>query len=41
MPAWIVGAQYILYLGENYYKDYPDVSTRAPEIRLYISWLAE
>jgi len=36
-----IGAQYILYLGENYYKDYPDVSTRAPEIRLYISWSAD
>jgi hypothetical protein len=36
-----VGLKYILYLGENLYERHPDTSTRDPEIRLYLSWLAD
>jgi hypothetical protein len=32
------GIDYVLYLAERDYKDYPDVSSRAPEIRLYFMW---
>ena len=31
------GAQYILYLAENDYKDLPDTSKRSPELRLFFS----
>ena len=31
-----VGAEYILYLSESVYRDYPDVSERLPEARIYL-----
>jgi hypothetical protein len=33
-----VGVEYALYNKESDYKDYPDVSTRLPELRLYLLW---
>lgn len=30
--------EYLLYLSERYYKDFPDVSERSPEIRVYFSF---
>ena len=33
-----VDFEYLLYLSERVYPDQPDVSTRTPEIRAYLSW---
>ena len=33
-----VGAEYILYLAEGDYEDFDDVSTRYPELRLFLVW---
>ncbi len=30
--------EYLLYLSESYYQDFPDVSDRSPELRVYFSW---
>jgi len=34
-------AEYVLYLAEKDYKDYPDISARNPEARLYVSWILD
>lgn len=34
-----VGAEYQLYLSERKYDEFPDVSQRNPQFRLYMSWL--
>jgi hypothetical protein len=36
-----VGADYVLYEAERHYKDYPDVKTRNPELKLYLAWFME
>jgi len=33
-----LGAEYILYLADRNYEDYPDVYARNPELRLYLVW---
>ncbi len=33
-----VGAEYILYLADAFYEDYPDVTRRNPELRVYATW---
>lgn len=33
-----VGGDYVLYEAEKHYKDYADVNTRAPELKLYLVW---
>jgi hypothetical protein len=33
-----IAAEYLLYLAERRYKDFPDVSVRAPELKLFLSW---
>ena len=35
-----VGAEYILYMADRNYEDYPDVYARNPELRLYLVWNA-
>jgi hypothetical protein len=35
------GLNYVLYQSERRYADYPDVSTRNPELKLYITWLMD
>jgi hypothetical protein len=36
-----VGTDYVLYEVESHYKDYPDVQTRAPELKFYLAWFME
>jgi hypothetical protein len=36
-----VGADYVLYEAERNYKDYPDVRTRNPELKLYLAWFMD
>ena len=33
-----LGAEYILYLADRNYEDYPDVYARNPELKLYLVW---
>jgi hypothetical protein len=33
-----IGADYILYMADRYYRDYPDVHAKNPELRLYMVW---
>jgi hypothetical protein len=33
-----LGAEYILYIAERNYEEYPDVFARNPELRLYLIW---
>jgi hypothetical protein len=33
-----LGAQYVLYLAENDYTDFPDTHTRSPELRGFVSF---
>ena len=36
---WSIGAEYQLMLADRYYKDYPNVKVRCPEIRLFTTLL--
>jgi hypothetical protein len=33
------GAEYILYVADRNYRDFPDVYARNPELRAYVSWI--
>jgi len=33
-----IGADYLLYLSEAHYSNFEDTSSRAPQLRLYLSW---
>ena len=33
-----IGAEYSIYHAERHYADYPDVSTRSPQLTAYLSW---
>jgi len=33
-----LGADYILYFSQRYYRDYPDVWSRNPQAQVYFSW---
>ena len=38
---FIFGSEYVLYLADRRYDDYPDVHTRNPELRAYVSWILD
>jgi len=37
----VFGSEYVLYLADRHYADYPDVHTRNPELRAYVSWILD
>jgi hypothetical protein len=38
---FVFGSEYVLYLADRHYADYPDVHTRNPELRAYVSWVLD
>jgi hypothetical protein len=36
-----VGMDYVLYEVNSHYQDYPDVNTRAPELKFYLAWFTK
>ena len=38
---FVFGSEYVLYLADRRYADYPDVHTRNPELRAYVSWILD
>ncbi len=38
---FVFGSEYVVYLADRRYADYPDVNTRNPELRAYVSWILD